>query len=309
MNNQIPDNLLPTPTGNSRPPAVRTAHARTADILSAQASPTPAAQITRTADILSAQTGPTPAVQSQPANGLARRGWHSRGYLPHWDPGDRSQHLVFRLHDSLPQHLLDRWEAELCNFPEPAANVERRNRIEAALDQGMGQCYLRQPEVAQVVAQALLHFNGERYHLHAWVVMPNHVHTLITPTAPTTLASITHSWKSYTAKNANHVLGRQGQFWQKEYFDRAMEDAHDMGRTKTYIEANPVAAGLCQTPADWLWSSARTADIRTAAQTTRTADILSAQAGETPAVQPPTKAQRRTTVREPNLFDAAEAAE
>ncbi len=297
MNNEIPDNLLPPPTRNARTPDVRTA-----DILSAQTGPTPAAQITRTADILSAQAGGTPAVQSQPANGLARRGWHSRGYLPHWDPGDRSQHLVFRLHDSLPQHLLDMWEAELCNYPEAAANVERRNRIEAALDQGMGQCYLRQPEVAMVVAQALLYFNGERYHLHAWVIMPNHVHTLITPTAPATLASITHSWKSYTAKQANQVLGRQGQFWQKEYFDRAMEDAHDMARTKTYIEANPVAAGICQTPADWRWSSARTAD-------TRTADILSAQTGPTPAVQPRTKAQRRreSAAREPSLFESKEA--
>ena len=116
------------------------------------------------------------------------------------------------------------------------------------------------------------------------------------------LASITHSWKSYTAKQANQVLGRHGSFWQKEYFDRAMEDAHDMARTKTYIEANPVAAGICQTPADWRWSSARPAAVRTA-------DILSAQAGGTPAVQPRTKAQRRreSAAREPSLFEPKEA--
>ncbi|MGC8552559.1 MAG: hypothetical protein ACP5O7_06785, partial [Phycisphaerae bacterium] len=106
---------------------------------------------------------------------LTRRGWHSRGYLPHWDPGSRPVHLVMRLSDSLPQHLLAQWQEEISTEPDMAE--QRRLRIEAALDQGIGSCWLRQADVAEVVADALRYFNRNRYELHAWVIMPNHVHT------------------------------------------------------------------------------------------------------------------------------------
>ena len=251
----------------------------------------------RNAGILPASAGGTPAARKNP---LQKRGWHSRGYLPHWDPGNRPVHVVLRLHDSLPQHLLTQWEEELRRTPD--ATDQRRRRIEAALDQGIGRCWLRKPAVARLVAEALTHFDGQHYHLHAWVIMPNHVHVLITTVATATLAEIEHSWKSYTAKQANRLLARSGQFWQKECFDRVMRNRRETAETKIYIEANPVAAGLCASIYDWPWSSAA-----------RNAGILPAQAGGTPAVRGTSglriKSQRRATVREPNLFNAAEAAE
>ena len=247
---------------------------RNADILSAPK----AVVITRNADILSAtKAGGTPALRKNP---LQKNGWHSRGYLPHWDPGDRPIHVVLRLCDSLPQQLLAQWEEELRDAPDLAD--QRRQRIEAALDQGMGVCWLSQPNVARVVADALNHFNGDRYTLHAWVIMPNHVHALTTPAAAVTLSSIMHSWKSFTAKQANGLLERTGQFWMEETYDRVMRNRKEVIATKAYIEQNPVAAGLCGHPAHWPWSSACTM----AAETNSNAGILPATtAGGTPAVQ------------------------
>ena len=264
-----------------------------ADILSAtKAGGTPAVQI-RKAGILSDSkagwTGPdavglsattaggTPAVRKNP---LQKSGWHSRGYLPHWDPGNRPIHLVLRLYDSLPKHLLARWEEELRGAPD--RDDQRSQRIEAALDQGMGECWLKQPKVARVVADALNHFNGDRYTLHAWVIMPNHVHALTTPAEAVTLSSIMHSWKSFTAKQANVLLKRTGQFWMEETYDRVMRNRKEVIATKAYIEQNPVAAGLCGHPAHWPWSSACTM----AGETSSNAGILPAtKAGGTPAVQ------------------------
>ena len=104
--------------------------------------------------------------------------------------------------------------------------------------------------------RALLHFDEARYRLHAWVVMPNHVHVLITPFEGFTLSTILHSWKSYTAKEANRLLHRNGQFWQEEYFDRYIRTEEHYRRAVEYIESNPVMAGLCKKKEDWPFGSA-----------------------------------------------------
>ncbi|WP_058867441.1 REP-associated tyrosine transposase [Chloracidobacterium thermophilum] len=182
--------------------------------------------------------------------------WHSRGRLPHFEAGAVPQHITFRLHDSLPRELLARWQDELARLPEDEQALERRKRIEAALDAGHGACWLRDPRIAELVEQSLLHFDGERYALHAWCVMPNHVHVLVTPLHGNSLSSILHGWKSFTAKEANRRLGREGPFWMEEYFDRAIRDENHFRRVVEYIGNNPVKAGLCSEPAEWRWSSA-----------------------------------------------------
>ena len=176
-------------------------------------------------------------------------GWHSRGYLPHFDDGKRPQAITFRLADSLPAELLANWEKELAELGEDARAIERRKRIEAALDAGSGACHMNQPEVAKLVQDALLHFDGERYRLHAWVVMPNHVHVLISPVAGYALCDIVHAWKSFTAKEANRMLGLSGTFWQREYHDRWIRDQAHFNHVVQYIAGNPVKAGL----KDWPW--------------------------------------------------------
>ena len=171
--------------------------------------------------------------------------WHSRGRLPHWEAGERPQSISFRLADSLPGKLLDQWRDELARLPQDEAARARRIRIEAALDDGHGALALKDPAVAAMVEAALLHFDGTRYRIHAWVIIPNHVHALITPLHGHTLSDILHSWKSHTAHKANDMLGRTGTFWAQEYFDRAIRDERHFAAARQYIEDNPVKARLC----------------------------------------------------------------
>ena len=106
----------------------------------------------------------------------AHRGWHSRGYLPHLDEPGRIQAITFRLADSLPRRLIESWADELARMPPNQARTEQAKRVADALDSGLGACWLRQPELADIVETALMYFDGVRYHLLAWCVTPNHVH-------------------------------------------------------------------------------------------------------------------------------------
>jgi putative DNA methylase len=180
-----------------------------------------------------------------------------RSRLPHFEAGETAQHICFRLFDSLPMAILKQCAEEVRQLKDVGEQEhERRQRFEAALDQGYGACWLQQPEIARIIATALLHFADSRYRLHAWVVMPNHVHVLITPIGNNNLSGIVHSWKSYSAKESNALLGRTGEFWQADYFDRFIRNAEHGEKTIFYIHENPVKAGLCATAGDWAWSSA-----------------------------------------------------
>jgi putative DNA methylase len=188
--------------------------------------------------------------------------WHSRGYLPHWEAGEVAQAITFRLADSLPAALLARWENQLETLANSARDYERRKRIERALDSGHGSGSLSKPAIGEMVENALLHFDAERYRLHAWCVMPNHVHVLATPMDGSRLSDILHSWKSFTAKKANALLVRKGAFWAQEYFDRAIRDAVHYANAVEYFAMNPVRAGLCGAPEAWRFSSSWSGRVR-----------------------------------------------
>ena len=175
-------------------------------------------------------------------------GWRSRGYLPHLDAPDLIQHVVFRLADSLPAHLKD----EIAETPRD----DRVHKVDAVLDQGHGRRDLAIPEIAELIQKALLRFDGGRYSLLAWCVMPNHVHVLVEILSEHRRDRIVHSWKSFTAHAANRLLGRTTAFWAPEYFDRYMRDDMHLAATLAYIEDNPVKAGLCRKPTEWAFSSA-----------------------------------------------------
>jgi REP element-mobilizing transposase RayT len=183
------------------------------------------------------------------------RGWHSRGYLPHFDAGEIFQTITFRLHDSLAQQLLEKWRQELAR-ESPDFEDELRYRIEAHLDCGYGACYLRSKQIAEIVQSALFYFDGERYRLSAWVIMPNHVHLLAAPCSPHSLSEVVHSIKSYTSQQANRALKRSGRFWFEDYFDRYIRNAQHYESAVSYIVNNPVRAGLCKSSRDWQFSSA-----------------------------------------------------
>ncbi|MFL6373461.1 MAG: transposase [Pyrinomonadaceae bacterium] len=107
-----------------------------------------------------------------------------------------------------------------------------------------------------MVQAALLKFHDERYRLDSWVIMPNHVHVLLRALADHPLDKILHSIKSFTALEANKMLGRRGRFWMREAFDRYIRSEAHYGHVIHYIENNPVKARLCGTPEEWEFSSA-----------------------------------------------------
>jgi hypothetical protein len=115
------------------------------------------------------------------SRGDSAPGWYSRGYLPHFDGGEIAQAVTFRLFDSLPRSLLEQWREELWHRPEKEAEVEKRKRVEAYLDQGKGSAWMKDARIAERVQEAMLFFDAAHYRLQAWVVMPNHVHALLTP--------------------------------------------------------------------------------------------------------------------------------
>lgn len=179
------------------------------------------------------------------------KGWYSRGYLPHCDKPSLVQMITIRLEDALPASRRHEWAA----FLEIEDDRERQIKIEDYLDKGYGECHLKDPRLASVVEQAFLHFDGVRYRLCAWAVMPNHAHLLyeawLVP-----LSELLKSWKGYTAYRCNEILGRKGTFWQEEYFDRYMRDEAHLNKAVRYIENNPMKAGLVRQAEDWAFSSA-----------------------------------------------------
>lgn len=182
------------------------------------------------------------------------KGWYSRGYLPHFDGGACVQFLTYRLADSMPQEVLEKWRLELER--EEISETDFRRRVEYYLDQNYGKCYLRRQDVAEMIEENLQRFDGEKYKLYAWVIMPNHLHLLLTPINGFSLSEIVHSCKSYTASKANRLLGRAGRFWFPEPFDRFIRNSEHFEKTRTYIENNPVKAKLCNAADEWQFSSA-----------------------------------------------------
>lgn len=110
---------------------------------------------------------------------------------------------------------------------------------------------MRDPTIARIVAETLLHYDRAHYALQTWCVMPNHVHALIATTKEHELGAIVRIWKTFSAKRINETLARSGSVWASDYFDRYMRDQRHYEATKHYIDMNPVAAGLCATPEAW----------------------------------------------------------
>ena len=175
---------------------------------------------------------------------------HLSGNLPHWRQEGVRYFVTFRLADSISQGKLRQWQEEkrqwLACHPEPHSPEEVREywkrfpvRFHRWLDAGYGACVLRDDASAACVYGALRHFDGERYALGAHVVMPNHVHAVVSPLADVGLSEILHSWKSYSAKRVNVLLGRRGALWQKESFDHIVRSAEQLARINDYIRKNP----------------------------------------------------------------------
>jgi len=175
--------------------------------------------------------------------------------LPHWQQEGAVYFVTFRLADAVPHDLRTQWESEreawLRVHPQPwSAEVEREyherfsGAIERWLDAGHGSCILRRPDCAGVVAEALRYFDGERLAIISCVVMPNHVHALFAQNADWPLEKLMRSWKSFTSRRINSLVGRNGSVWQRDYFDRLVRDQKHFVNCVRYIRRNPERARL-----------------------------------------------------------------
>lgn len=184
--------------------------------------------------------------------------WHYRGKFPHREY-KQFQFITYRLYDSVPQKVINAWKEELkitqMTMPNDPKVQELKKRIDKYEDAGYGQCFLKDDKIAAMVQENLFHFDGVRYNVLRWCIMPNHVHVLIEVKEGWTLNSIMHGWRSYTAHQANKILGRKGDFWMDEYFDRFIRDERHMETVINYIDNNPIKAGLVDEVYKWPWCS------------------------------------------------------
>ncbi|MEQ1821697.1 MAG: transposase [Fimbriimonadaceae bacterium] len=162
--------------------------------------------------------------------------------------------------DSVPAETLREWEFERERIRKLEAESGKTSETEEAkrlfsetvecyLDSGYGSCMLREPAVAETVISAWKHFNGEKYHIHAHCVMPNHVHVVVEPLGDNSLSSILHSWKSYTSNEINKLTGNSGTLWQSESYDRIIRSEAEYSKQVEYVLSNPTRAGMHQ----WTW--------------------------------------------------------
>ena len=185
--------------------------------------------------------------------------------LPHWYREGATYSVTFRLADSFPVSVLNDYRKEKEKLQERLLAAEKEGnkkladqlrvevgllyskRIESVLDQGLGEAWMKNPEIAKIIETSILHFAGERYDLGAWCIMPNHVHLLLSPKDGYELSDILHSIKRHSAAEANKALGRSGEFWQKESYDHILRDSDDYWNQRSYILRNPKSAKLV----DW----------------------------------------------------------
>lgn len=187
--------------------------------------------------------------------------------LPHWQQNGTLTFITFRADDSLPKHVIEEWKSEqrrllrehgidplvagwkqqLLKFPKEIQN-EIRNCLSEKwhndLDACHGKCILRQPMLAKIVAESLHKFDGNRYELTDFIIMPNHVHLLAAFAVAASILKQCESWKHFTARQINRTLGRTGRLWQQDGFDHLVRSESQFDWLRNYLAQNPVKAGL-----------------------------------------------------------------
>ena len=183
------------------------------------------------------------------------------GDLPHWEQGSVWYFITFRLADALPRSVVEDLKNERDEWKRTHdlghLSCEERSEYyrlfsehyEGLLNAGSGACVLRDPAVAEIVHGALRFFDGQRYVLDEYVVMPNHVHVLVKPLGKHGLVDILHTWKSFTANRINQKLKLSGQVWQHESYDHIVRNEAAMQAIRRYIRENPSkGAGASSSP-------------------------------------------------------------
>lgn len=175
----------------------------------------------------------------------------THGNLPHWNQGHKIYFVTFRLADSLPLDVIHRYEQDCLymeqvikmngGLPEDwkAYKIKKHNKVLHYLDNGYGSCVLRLPAVRQIVNDALRYVDGKRCQIHAYVVMPNHVHLLVELFEGESITKVIGSVKQFSSKQINALSGKSGKVWQREIHDRIIRNVAHYNRSVRYIAHNP----------------------------------------------------------------------
>lgn len=175
--------------------------------------------------------------------------------LPHWQQPGACYFVTFRLADSVPVKLISEWNAERQRWrqqhppphtPELEAEYHRlfSARMDRWMDEGHGACHLRETRTREAVKESFDYFDGQRYELLSYVIMPNHIHSLLILHPEGALEKVLFTWKRRTSGVINSMLGLRGAFWQEDYFDRLIRDGDHLRNVIRYIRRNPQKAQL-----------------------------------------------------------------
>ena len=170
--------------------------------------------------------------------------------IPHWDQACCVQFVTFRLADSLPQSKLQEYRQTKCQWmeshPKPWDEQTQKEYdhtftevMDKWIDAGYGECILKDKRVRDILADVIMHYDGDQYVIHAYVIMPNHVHVLMTPADGYTIQEIVGDWKKFSSRGINKILDRRGPLWERERFDHLVRDAAGYATILSYIERNP----------------------------------------------------------------------
>ena len=186
---------------------------------------------------------------------------------PHWGQAGAIVFVTFRTADSIPAEVLDRWEREKTDWMLrrgyidghwsellPSLSEKERGEFNQAfnrcredfLDTCHGKCVLKRPDLAKIVADSLLYFDGDRYRMGDFIIMPNHVHLLAAFQNPKSMRETFDSWLHFTAVQINRELSQKGHFWQEEPFDHLVRSEEQYRYLVNYIATNPKKARLSE---------------------------------------------------------------
>ncbi len=187
-------------------------------------------------------------------------------HLPHWETNAVIYHVSFRLADSIPDYLVKQWIYERNYILNIARKSNRHltqlevrrlqflysDTVEKYLDAGHGSCLLRQETAASIVKGSLDFYNGKKYLLHAWCIMPNHVHIIFEILNGILQNEILKAWKSFTAHAINKALNRKGQLWQVDSYNHIIRTEAEYYNQMRYVWNNP--RFLPPEEQKWRWS-------------------------------------------------------
>ena len=174
---------------------------------------------------------------------------HSKSKLPHIHQPEKLQFVTFRLADSLPVSVRTLIDAQMKAFemahPKPwnqsiqqLFNAKFRPALQKLLDKGYGECILKNPQVRQIVVNAINYYNdNNEIEFFDYVIMPNHVHLLATFSIPPEV--LIGKLRKFTSRVINTLLHRTGTIWDREVWDRYIRNHTHLTNTRCYIQDNP----------------------------------------------------------------------